>query len=612
MRNLEKLENDCPGKGERSCIDTSNKLDVVVVKPKHKKKRKHECSETSTGREDFDTNKETADIERKRNSKRRKHKNDRESFARNSNEDSGVSQRLLVLGEGNGKRENGVKKRKAKGEKGQWKSSKSTEKLEYPKEKAMTNNDSTEYVGNKINSTVIYDESGQKFKVFENGEKKKWYDIWYREDSIMTLYGKKWVKREAVPHLEKLKKEIENEYDEVTKQKLERKYRNFRQKAGKELKAYIIKCHKNPQNTGREEKTAVPINFEENEVMTRFQGVWVKRSAMTWLDASIKKMYVSRNGVNESEQLVEPEVQKKIKKLLRFAHRQLRMEVIKKLKGHGGEYIKYDENYGENKSKTCSPDELETKVLSAFEHKPTEHSIYNSYKEKGKKHTFDNDWKAKNAFERLDEDVHKGGVTGRKFIFDEYGDIIENAHTRKKEDINKGKIDGGKVIFDEPNMKDTKKGKGNDFLCGKIGNGKKIIFDDDGVAVEDIHKERIHKNFTEENDTSCLEKAHIASQCQGPNMNSSVNLKPLKTKKPSKFLNIKYDDNPDIVKSDGFYVSRKGLKRLNKLKGELSAKGMPDEKLCKILRKERQKEERLVKRKHKLRTEEKEETDKLE
>ncbi|XP_063613798.1 uncharacterized protein LOC134787034 [Penaeus indicus] len=566
-RNMEKLEGESPGNGERN-----SKLDEVgveVVKQKRNKKRKPEYSGTTSGREDFSTNKETTDIEENGGSKRMKHKRDEDSFARSSDEDSGTSPGL-VSGQGKGKGENGLKKRKAKGEKDHMTSFKSKEKLEYPEKGTMTNDDSTECVGDKNSSSLIYDESGQKFKVYENGEKRKWYDIWYREDSVMTRYEKKWVKREAVPHLEKLKKEIENEDDKVTRQKLEKKYRNYRLKAGKELKAYIIKCHKNPQSTGTKEKIAVPINFEENEVMTQFQGVWVKRSAVTWLDASVKKLYASRNRENESEELTDSVVQKKIKKLLRFAHRRLRMEVIKKkLNGYGGEFIDYDESYGENKSKTCFSDE-----------------------------------NAKNAFERMDA----GKVTGRKFVFDEDGDIIKNGYERKNEDVDKGRR-GEKMNFDDDNMKTSKKVERNDIPFGKMGDRKKIIFDDDGVAVEDIHKEKVNEKFTEENGTSYQEEAHSASQWQVPSMNSSENRKPVKTKKPSKFLNITYNDNPDIVKSDGFYVSRKGLKRLNKLKGELSAKGMPEEKQRKILRKERQKEERLVKRKHKFRTEEKEEND---
>lgn len=599
---MEKLREESPGKGERR-----NKL-VEVVKQKRKKKRKHEYSENPSGREDFSTNKETTDIEGNGGSKRIKHKKDEDSSAGSSNENNGASPRL-VTGEGKGKGENGLKKRKNKDEKSHATSFKSYEKLEFPKGGTVTNNDSTEYVGNKNRSSLIYDESGQKFKVYENGEKRKWYDIWYREDSVMTRYEKKWIKREAVPHLEKIKKEIENEDDEVTRQKLEKKYRNYRLKAGKELKAYIIKCHKNPQNTGRKEKTAVPINFEENEVMTQFQGVWVKRSAVTWLDASVKKLYASRNRENEAEELADSEAQKKIKKLLRFAHRRLRMEVIKKkLTLYGGELTEYDENYGENKSKTCFSDEMENKGMSGFQHKPTEQSVHNSYKKKGKNHIFDSDWNAKNSFERMDKDVYKREVTGKKIIFDEDGDILKNGHERQYEDIDKGRIGGGKMNFDD-NMKKAKKPKRNDIPFGKMGDRKKIIFDDGGESVEDMHKEKANETFTEENGTSYQEEAHITNQWQVPRMNSSENRKPVKTKKPSKFLNITYKDNPDIMKSDGFYVSRKGLKRLNKLKGELSAKGMPKEKQRKILRKEQQKEERLVKRKHKFRTEEKEEDD---
>ncbi|XP_047477282.1 uncharacterized protein LOC125030941 [Penaeus chinensis] len=568
-RNMENLEGESPGNGERS-----SKLDdviVEVVKQKRKKKRKHEYSGITSGREDFSTNKET-DNEGNGGSKKIKHKRNEYSIARSSNEDSGASPEP-VTEQGKGKAENGLKKRKAKVEKDHMTSFKSKEKLEYPEKETMTNDDNTEHVGDKTSSSVIYDESGQKFKVYENGEKRKWYDIWYREDSVMTQYEKKWVKREAVPHLEKLKKEIENEDDEVTRQKLEKKYRNYRLKAGKELKAYIIKSHKTPQNTGRNEKVAVPINFEENEVMTQFQGVWVKRSAVTWLDANVKKLYASKNRENESEKLADSEVQKKIKKLLRYAHRRLRIEVIKKkLKGYGGEFIDYDESYGENKSKTCFSDE-----------------------------------NAKKTFETMD----KGMVTGRKFIFDEDGDVIKKGNERENEDVDNGRM-GEKNNFDDDNMKNAKKRERNDIPFGKMGDRKKIIFDDDGEAVEDIHEEKVNEKFTEEIGTSYQEEAHITNQWQVPSMNSSENLKPVKTKKPSKFLNITYNDNPDIVKSDGFYVSRKGLKRLNKLKGELSAEGMPEEKQRKILRKERQKEERLVKRKHKLRTEEKEENDKSE
>ncbi|XP_042874426.1 glutamic acid-rich protein-like [Penaeus japonicus] len=434
------------------------------------------------------------------------------------------------------------------------------------KEKSLENNDNEEQeAGSKKSSTLIYDDNGQKFKVYENGEKKMWYDIWYREDSIMTKYDKKWVKREAVPILEKLKYDIENEEDEEKRRKLENKFRNFRQKAGKELKAYIIKSRKPLQNMERE-KTAVPINFEENETMTQFHGVWVKRTAVTWLDANVKKICASKNGENQSEQMTDPVVQKKVKKLLRYAHRQLRMDVIKnKLKGYGEEYIEHYENDGEYKPET----------FNKMENKPPS----------GKKIIFDDDSFSNTNERREIEDTYKERETGKKIIFDD-------------------DTTGKKIIFDDDAQnKDTGEERVNTVTCQKVGNAKRIVFDDDGTAVEDLHTEKGTDSFTRDNSITYHKETQNMVYRQEPNMDSFQEEKYPKPKKPSKFLNISYNDNPDIVKSDGFYVSRKGLKRLNKLKGEMLAEGVPEAEQRKILRKERQKEERLVKRKHKIKTE---------
>ncbi|XP_068249802.1 uncharacterized protein [Palaemon carinicauda] len=70
-------------------------------------------------------------------------------------------------------------------------------------------------------------------------------------------------------------------------------------------------------------------------------------------------------------------------------------------------------------------------------------------------------------------------------------------------------------------------------------------------------------------------------------------------RKPGKYLNINYADDPDIVKYQGFFIHRKSLDQLKKVEENLVLKGLSGEELRKKLRKECRKAERLVKKEKK-------------
>lgn len=97
-------------------------------------------------------------------------------------------------------------------------------------------------------------------------------------------------------------------------------------------------------------KIIFPLNFQENDVMTQYEGIWVEKTAVPKLNAmaerKLKQIYAARNEGNDSEELTENEqiiLKRFMKKLKRTEHRQLRYKLIKEKKAEH-ETEKEDEN----------------------------------------------------------------------------------------------------------------------------------------------------------------------------------------------------------------------------------------------------------------------------
>ncbi|RXG71079.1 hypothetical protein Avbf_02108 [Armadillidium vulgare] len=169
-------------------------------------------------------------------------------------------------------------------------------------------------------------EDGKRYKVFKDGTKKPWFDLGYEENDVMTRFNNFFIKHEDVDELNQYEKSLQEQNlsdkelrlellrDEIKKNKKSKETETYdkptkisntkSKKTEKNDNPAKISNKKSGKNLVKKAKRKFQPKFEENEIMTNFEGYWILRENLPHLQkvADIKFWRIINNRTDGNEE----------------------------------------------------------------------------------------------------------------------------------------------------------------------------------------------------------------------------------------------------------------------------------------------------------------------
>ncbi|XP_076067907.1 uncharacterized protein LOC143040624 [Oratosquilla oratoria] len=411
-------------------------------------------------------------------------------------------------------------------------------------------------------------------------------------------------------------KQMENGHEEKTLSRREKKKLKLEKKSEEGDKPEFILNDKGQRvkvfKDGKE-RLYFDLPYEEGERMTRFEGFWVKTDVVE----SLKSLKASL----KSEGIEEKEMRRKMMKMKRKAHKELRMELVLEQKAL----------LPENKQEGINKEDTDTTTKTDAGANKLKKKNKRSNKLKAKEPEANGSLEAKTEMNGLCKDaegqdeslqknclVPKAVLQGNPVQEDDKEEekVDDQPHARQNKNWVSKEKEFVPLKFEENNtmtefdgywVRRTEVSKLHAIKQNKIKKIKELRGDgnqDDLTAEEQLKLNREMKKI-KRNEHRQLKMSLIA-EGQKKNKDSGRNMydrreTPRRPKKPGRSLGINYtEQRGDMVKFDGYWVKVESAERLKQLKERLTSEGVPKEEINAVIKLQRRKEERVLKNEKKL------------